>query len=138
MKTIPPISKVMTAMPHSVGADITLMKAHSMMTELGIRHLPVQEGGKLVGIISDRDVKLASSFKDGEKLLVKEVMTLDPYTVEPETSLHEVVKTMADHRYGCALVLQGNGKLVGIFTATDGLRELNEILTKHFAPNNKY
>ena len=64
MKTMPMIQKVMTPMPHTIGSDISLKKAMEMMREFRIRHLPVQKGGQLVGILSDRDIKLASSFKE--------------------------------------------------------------------------
>lgn len=134
MKTIPSIQKYMTAIPHTIGKDIALKKAYELMKKEGFRHLPVQDGGALVGIISDRDIKLACSFGDGNTLTVEDVMSPDPYTVKPEDSLDHVVTEMAEHKYGCAIVQQGNGKVVGIFTATDGLRVFGEVLNKNFSP----
>ncbi len=128
MKTIPQIQKFMTPMPHSVGAKIQLKVALDMMRTHGIRHLPVQEAGQLVGILTDRDIKLAASFEGAQTLSVEEVMTPDPYIVKPQAALDQVVSEMAEHKYGSALVVQENGKLVGIFTSTDGLRVLNELL----------
>ncbi len=121
-------------MPHTIGKDIELRAAMSMMREYGIRHLPVQDGGKLVGIVTDRDVKLASSFKDAGHLKVEEVMTPDPFTVKPEMALDEVVLEMAEHKYGSAIVLQPNGKVVGIFTAVDAMRVLGETLEAFYKP----
>lgn len=132
MKTMPSIQKYMTAMPHTIGGDLPLKKALSMMREHSIRHLPVQTGGDLVGILSDRDVKLASSFSDAEKLTVEDVMSPDPYTVSVDATIDHVAFEMAEHKYGCAVIMQANKKVVGIFTATDGLRVLGEILQKNY------
>ncbi len=128
MKHMPQILKHMTPLPHTIGADIPLKNALSMMREYRIRHLPVQEGGKLIGVLTDRDVKLAASFEETADLKVEEVMTPDPYTVLPEAPLDEVVFAMAEHKYGCAVIQQSNGKVVGIFTAVDGMRVLGETL----------
>lgn len=128
MKQIPKIEKYMTTMPHTIGKDISIHKALEMMRTYRIRHLPVQEGGSLVGVLSDRDIKLAASLAGSVELTVEDVMTPDPYTVKAHTSLDSVVLEMAEHKYGCAIVVQDNGKVVGIFTATDGLRVLGEVL----------
>jgi acetoin utilization protein AcuB len=132
MKQMPQIQKVMTAMPHSVRKDLPIKDALGMMREHHIRHLPVQEGGKLVGVITDRDVKLASGFNDSIGLTVEEVMSPEPYTAVPETPLDHVVREMAAHKYGCAIIQQKNGKVVGIFTATDGMRAFGELLQANY------
>lgn len=132
MKNMPKIQKFMTTMPHTIGSDMTIKKAMEIMREHRIRHLPVQKGGKLVGIITDRDVKLARSFQGPGELSVDDVMTPDPYVVGPEASLNDVVLEMAEHKYGCAIVQQDNGKVVGIFTDNDGLRVLGEVLRQNY------
>lgn len=128
MKQMPQIQKVMTPMPHTIGKDIPIETAFSLMREHRIRHLPVQDGGKLLGVLTDRDLKLASSFADSKGLTVEEVMTPDPYTVAPDAPLDRVVLEMSEHKYGCAIIQQGNGKVVGIFTSVDALRVLGETL----------
>jgi CBS domain-containing protein len=128
MKQMPQIQKFMTAMPHTIGKDIPIKTALSMMREYHIRHLPVEDGGKLVGILSDRDLKLAASFAGAGNLTVEEVMTPDPYTASPDAPLDRVAYEMAERKYGCAIIKQGNGKVVGIFTVVDGLRALGETL----------
>lgn len=133
MKTSPKIQKYMTPMPHTVGKDIPLKKAFEMMRENRFRHLPVQDGGHLVGVITDRDIKFASSFEGASELKVEDVMTPDPYKVSPDATLETVVATMAEHKYGCAIVEQGNGKVVGIFTEIDALRALTELLKQNYA-----
>jgi acetoin utilization protein AcuB len=131
-KTMPKVSKFMTAMPHTIGNDIPVKKALEMMRTNNIRHLPVQAGGTLVGMISDRDIKLASSFQGAAELRVDDVMSPDPYTISPDAALDEVVATMAEHKYGSAVVQQDNSKVVGIFTAVDGLRVLADILRQNY------
>lgn len=132
MKQIPQIQKYMTPMPHTIGVDIPVKTALSMMREHRFRHLPVQKGGELVGVITDRDVKLASAFSETDALTVEEVMSPDPYSVAPETPLDRVVFEMAEHKFGCAVIRQQNGKVVGIFTATDGMRVLGELLQSNY------
>ena len=129
MKAIPTISKYMTTLPHTIGADQTLEKAEKMMNDYRVRHLPVLEGGKLVGILTDRDVKLVESFRDVDptKVTVDEAYTPDPFIISPQSTLANVCSEMAMHKYGCALVCD-NHKLVGIFTWVDALRAFNELL----------
>ncbi len=132
MKQIPKIEKYMTAMPQTIGKDIPIERAFDLMRTHRIRHLPVQEAGKLVGVLTDRDIKLASSFANSTSMCVEDVMTPEPYTVKPQTPIDTVVMEMAEHKYGCAIVVQENGKVVGIFTAVDGLRVLSEILQQNY------
>ncbi len=132
MKAMPMIQKFMTPMPHTVGRDIPIKTAITMMREHRIRHLPVQDGGKLVGVLTDRDIKLAASFEGAEDLIAEEVMTPDPYTVTPDAAADQVAREMAEHKWGCAIVQQDNGKVVGIFTAVDGMRVLGEMLEAHY------
>lgn len=130
MKAIPTISKYMTTLPHTIGADQNLAKANKMMSELRVRHLPVLSGGQLVGILSDRDLKLVESFRDIDpnKVSVQEAYSPDPYIATPTSSLADVCAEMAAHKYGCALVCD-NKKLVGIFTWVDALNAFNELLS---------
>lgn len=129
---MPLVQKFMTAMPHTVGADIPLKKAKAMMSEFHIRHLPVLNGGALVGILTERDISLAASFQGADEMKVDDVMMPTTYTVRPEAALNTVVAEMAEHKYGCAVVQQENGKVVGIFTAVDGLRVLSDVLSEHY------
>lgn len=129
MKSIPTIQKYMTVLPHTIGADQSLAKAEKMMTELHVRHLPVLDGGKLVGILTDRDVRLVESFKDvdPEKVTVDEAYSPEPYITEPGAPLNKVCAEMANHKFGCALVVD-NHKLVGIFTWVDALKALDHLM----------
>lgn len=132
MKQIPRVEKYMTAMPHMIGRTVPVEKAIDTMRNYRFRHLPVLDRGKLVGVVSERDISLATSFATADRLTVDDIMTADPYVVTPQTPLDLVVLEMAEHKYGCAIVAQENGKVVGIFTAVDGLRVLSEVLHQNY------
>lgn len=128
-KAIPKIQKFMTTVPHCINRTDTVAAAHKMMRDHDIRHLPVVEGEKLVGIVSQRDLHLIETLKDvdAEKVSVEDAMTNNPYTVSPEAELDEVVAEMAEQKYGSALVVQ-NHKVVGVFTTVDAMRAFSELL----------
>lgn len=130
MKPIPTIQKVMTILPHTIGHDMPIAVASELMTQYGIRHLPVLKGGVLVGIISDRDLRFANQHANESAIRVEDVMLPDPYTVPPEAQLDRVVSEMAEHKYGSAIVVRDNGKVIGIFTAIDALRVLAKMLAQ--------
>lgn len=119
-KTIPAIERYMTKSPYSIGTHEPLAKAHALMHEHGIRHLPVLHGAELVGVVSDRDLHLVESLTevDTGKVTVEEAMTTIVYAVAPSTPLDEVVDTMTTKKCGSAVVMEG-GKVVGIFTTID-------------------
>jgi len=105
--------------------------AHRLMQSHRIRHLPVVHGGRLVGVVSERDLYLLETVKsvDPRKEPVEEAMTAFPFTVPPDALLADVARQMWKHRYGSALVVK-DGALVGIFTRADALRALTEIDVK--------
>lgn len=115
----------MSVSPYTIGKDQTLAVASRLMRKHDIRHLPVLEGGALLGILSMRDVYLVKTLADvdDEKVTVEEAMTAEPYAVPPDTTLAEVVTTMAEHKYGTAVVMEGRD-VVGIFTTIDALHVL--------------
>lgn len=121
----PAIAAFMTSSPHSIGRDQSLAAAHRLMREHRIRHLPVLEGGRLVGILSDRDLHLAETLKDvdAERVPVEDAMTPTPYAVSPSTPLGEVAREMAEQKIGSAVVMEGR-TVVGVFTVIDALRAL--------------
>lgn len=129
-KKMPLVRDYMTKMPHTIGEKVPLLTAMAMMSEFQIRHLPVLSSGKLVGILTDRDVKLATSFENASGMKVEDVMVFDPYAVKEETPLGDAALAMAKHKYGCAIVESAPGKVSGIFTASDGLQVLGELLTQ--------
>ena len=103
--------------------------AHSLSTE-ELRTMVLESGT----FIPPKHRSILLNLFELEDITVEDVMTPDPYTVTPQTAVDDVVLEMAEHKYGCAIVKQENGKVVGIFTATDGLRVLGEVLKGNFKP----
>lgn len=108
-----------------------LVEAWDLMRDRRIRHLLVMDGPKLVGIVSDRDIRLAlpspaTSLSVGEinhllaKLTVDRVMTPSPFTIAADRPLNDAISLMLEHRIGALPVLEGGG-VCGIITQTDVL-----------------
>ncbi|MGH0029384.1 MAG: CBS domain-containing protein [Myxococcota bacterium] len=133
MKKIPTIQTVMTPFPWSVDSDAPLRLARRRMQEHEIRHLPVSHDGRLVGVLTDRDLKRALDPSLGmppkDELFVEDVMVRDAYVVPTTTALDRVLQEMAEQHIGCALVTR-EGKLAGIFTTTDACAEFAEHLRR--------
>lgn len=125
------IQDCMTRSPHSIGADQKVGLARTLMRGHRVRHLPVLRGGRLVGMISERDIYWIETLKEqaGDELLVSEAMSPSPYAVPPDAPLSEVVREMAEHKYGSAVVLDG-AHVVGVFTTTDALAVLAALLAE--------
>lgn len=122
------IRSYMTPSAHTIGIGRSLADAHRVMREHQIRHLPVLDGGKLVGIVTERDLHLIETLKgvDQNTVAVEEAMSQDVYAVEPETPLAQVVGAMAEHRYGSAVIAHRD-HVLGIFTTIDALRVLAKL-----------
>lgn len=127
-------TKLVVASPtDSVAAAWRLLRQHQ------IRHLPVVEDGKLVGIVTDRDIRLVfpSALTSGrreqdphdalEKVAVREIMTGQVVTVAPEASIANVARLLLERRIGGLPVVQGS-RLVGIITKTDILAAFVDIV----------
>ena len=125
----PTIAQWMTPAPHSVGKAQTLDTAHAMMRAHTVRHLPVLEGGRLVGIVSQRDLYLVETLQgvDPASVTVEDAMSPETYCVKADTQLDEVAKVMVQHKYGCAIVMD-RAKVVGLFTTIDAMRALMHLL----------
>ena len=118
------VRDVMTREPVTVDPRARCHEARRMMDQHRIRHLPVTDQGRLVGIVSDRDVRSAMSGKPGAN--AGEIMTLDPLTVTSETRIEHAARIMLDARVGSLPVVDGT--LVGIVTYTDLLRAFVQVL----------
>jgi CBS domain-containing protein len=131
MKPAPHIVSIMTPLPHTIEASRSIHEAKAIMDSERIAHLPVTSEGRLVGMLSDRDLKLAfavsATTSSEEMLRVGDVCNLDAYIVEYNTPIDHVLLEMAEQRLGSALITR-NGKLVGIVTNTDVYRSFSELL----------
>jgi acetoin utilization protein AcuB len=128
---IPAVSRFMTKNPYTIERTASLAAAHLVMRERHIRHLPVLDHGRLVGIVSDGDLHLLETIADFplDGVHVDEAMTEHPFIVTSDTPLDEVLEIMADHKYGSAIVVGRDG-VEGIFTANDACRTLVDILRR--------
>jgi acetoin utilization protein AcuB len=135
--TEPTIDRFMTLAPHTIGQDQTLATARRTMMELSIRHLPVLEDGKHVGILSLRDLDFLETLKDvdPETVKVSEAMTQETFAIGPKSSVRKVAAEMATNKYGCAVIVNKQ-HIIGIFTTVDALNALATLLDQqHYTPS---
>ena len=126
------ISQIMSGSVISALAGDSLFQGVRLLEQHGFKHLPVvDDDGKLVGIVSDRDLKRASASDATtlevhelhyllDRVKLSEVMTECPFTVGSRTSIQHAAKIAAEHKLGCLPVVD-NGKLKGIVTNGDFL-----------------
>ncbi|KJS15604.1 MAG: acetoin dehydrogenase [Peptococcaceae bacterium BRH_c4b] len=123
------VRNYMSSDPVTISLGTPILEALNIMKKQKIRQLPVVEKGKLMGVVSERELLTvtpspATTLSIYEmnyllaKMVVKEVMAKNPITIEPVCSLEEAALIMRDNKIGSLLVVDG-GKLVGIITQTD-------------------
>jgi CBS domain-containing membrane protein len=122
------VRDLMSTPVHTVPPTERLADVHGLMRLAGIRHLPVvDDGGVLLGVISDRDVNLAWS--QGPDTPVRAFMTRNLQWVGPETRAREAAARMLQDRIGCLPVVDRQRRLLGIVTETDFLLVAHRALT---------
>jgi acetoin utilization protein AcuB len=130
------VNDLMTAIPYTVSSDTPLRHVIELMKTEGCRQLPVLEKGKLIGIVTDRDIRLVMNspmvihdhWQDEELLdraTAENCMTANPMTVEPDTPAYQAARILSIFKFG-ALPVIDNGILVGIITVTDFLENFAE------------
>ena len=115
----------MTKEPITVEADELLIRASHKMQAGGFHRLPVVRDGRLVGIITERDLREHHGHLEQTK--INGVMTEDPITVNPQTILEEAAQIMLERQIG-GLPVVHEGRLVGIITATDVMRAFLDVM----------
>ncbi|MFZ2087088.1 MAG: CBS and ACT domain-containing protein [Desulfobaccales bacterium] len=124
--------------PITITDDTSMMKAIHLMKQNRFRRLPVLSEGRLVGIVSDRDLKEASPSKATTldvhelyyllaELQVKDIMTRDPVTVSPEDTVERAAQVMLENTISGLPVVDEAGKVVGILTQSDVFRAFMHI-----------
>lgn len=120
----------------TITPDTSMMKASKILKENRIRRLPVVDAeGRLIGIVSDRDIKEASPSKATtldmhelyyllSEIKVKDIMTRDPFTVRADDTVETVALNMIEKRIGGLPVIDDAGKLVGIISDSDVFKVL--------------
>jgi acetoin utilization protein AcuB len=135
------ISKFMSDKLVTARPDDGARKAFFQMREEGIRHLPVvEDGGKLVGVISDRDLRrpdwaeeaidVSHAYRLEDDITVGDLMTTNVVAVHTYDTLHKAVGIFMDRKYGALPVLNKDQELVGIITPLDCLAALDEALVQ--------
>lgn len=122
------IESAMTPFPYSIEAGAPASSAKTMMRQFGIRHLPVREGERLLGVVCARDLECAERFggislDPGTALTVRDLCLPGRFSVVPASEpLETVLRHMAEQHLEVVLVLR-DGRLAGIFTVTDACRQ---------------
>lgn len=132
------VQEYMTTEVTSLQESDTLLDAAMVFVRSSFRHIPVLQGRKVVGIITERDVKqFAPSLLSGttaeeyntimETTPISRVMTKNPVTLRPDQPIFEAARFLHERRVGCMPVVE-NGELVGIVTTTDLLGLLMKMM----------
>jgi CBS domain-containing protein len=125
------ISEVMTSDPRSVTADSTVAEAARLMRDEDAGIVPITEGDRLVGVVTDRDIaiKVAAEGKDAQSTKVSEIAASNLVTIDPQQDLDEALRLMAKHQVRRLPVVEEDGRLVGILAQADVARHADPART---------
>lgn len=124
-------SRVMTVNVTSITPETSLLRAHEIMKKLRVRHLPVVAQGRLVGILSDRDLLSRGTLREDGTLVVPDqlagfAMTVNPISCRPGTPVSKLAGLMLEHRIDSLPIIGLQNELVGLVTSSDLLALLRE------------
>jgi len=135
MKKIPPIKSVMSPFPYWIDIQEPLIEAEKIMIEHDISHLPVKERGDIVAVIASFDIEHAKSNPQFQnkfnEVLVQQVCVMNPYIVDMDEPLDNVLLHLSNHHIGSAIVMKGK-RLAGVFTVNDACRGFADFLRSQF------
>src|SRR5438093_4434151 len=115
------IRDLMTANPRTVTSDQMVVDAAKIMREIDTGIVPIVEGDKLVGVVTDRDItiEVVAQGKDPQSTKVTDVASRDLVTIDPQQNLDEAMRLMAEHQVRRLPVVEEDGKLIGIVAQAD-------------------
>lgn len=122
------IESYMVKSPYVGETEMKVSDALNLLREYEIRHLPIVEEGELVGVVSDRDLREAVALPQADTLSIDDIMKREVYVARKSTPLRDVIGEMLDRKVGSAVVVNDEREVLGIFTTTDALRILAEML----------
>lgn len=124
----PKVREVMTDRPRCVTPDTPVSEAARLMKSDDVGSLPILEGERLAGIVTDRDIVLqaVAEEKDPRGMPVREVASRELVTIGPEEDLSEALKLMASHQVRRIPVVDEDSRLVGIVAQADIAREMKD------------
>jgi CBS domain-containing protein len=118
------IRELMTANPRAIEADKPVAEAAKMMRDEDVGLAPIVEGDRLVGTLTDRDIaiRVVAEGRDPESTTVREVASTELVTIDPDQSLDEALRLMAQHQVRRLPVVEEDGRLVGVLAQADVAR----------------
>src|ERR1044071_3301529 len=131
VRQFPEIREYMTPAPLPTTPTRSLTSAVKTMRRKRVRHLPVLDGDRVVGVLSQRDILIIESLPgvNPTEVRVEEAMVRDVFTVRPDTPIAEALETMIAKKIGSAIVTEGK-RVIGVFTTIDALRALYRLLRR--------
>ena len=125
------VNDLMTVDPITVTPDTSLRRIIGLMKKEGCRQLPVVDNGRLVGLVTDRDVRLVLNSPLGlhehqhneellDSIIAEGIMTVNPITIAPDAPAYKAAEMLSIYKFGALPVVEGE-VLVGIITVTDFL-----------------
>ena len=115
------IRDAMTSNPREVETSTSVVEAATLMKSQDVGSLPVTEDGRLVGMVTDRDIaiRVVAEGNDPQSVTVGEIASRDVVTVDPQQGLDEALRLMAQHQVRRLPVVEEDGRLVGILAQAD-------------------
>ena len=125
------IQEAMTRDPKTVSSDQSVVEAARIMKQEDAGIVPIVDGDRLVGVITDRDITITvvAEGKDPQSTKVTEIASRDLVTVDPQQDLDEALRLMAQHQVRRLPVVEEDGKLVGILAQADVARTADDAKT---------
>lgn len=129
------VNDIMTPCPYNIRAASSIKEALESMALWGVRHLPVVDEGLLIGILTERDAQLSQMVCDaaGHCPDVGTICSREPFLVLATDDVGQMAQQMYERRVDCAIIVDDEEAVVGIFTAADACRLINLVLKEHFA-----
>jgi acetoin utilization protein AcuB len=127
------VQSIMTKTVVSASPDATVREAIQLIDDNDIRHLPIVEHGRLIGIVSDRDLRGCERERPDEQLgtALRELMSHEPLCMEAGESIKTLIDVMLEYKIGALPVVGRDGELIGIVSYIDVLQHARALLFPH-------
>ncbi|MFN2470276.1 MAG: CBS domain-containing protein [Gaiellaceae bacterium] len=115
------VQEVMTPSPRTVETSTTVADAARLLRDEDVGSLPVIESGKVVGVVTDRDIvlRVVADGRDPQSTSVADIASRAPVTVDPQQDLDEALRLMGEHQVRRLPVVEEDGRLVGVLAQAD-------------------
>jgi CBS domain-containing protein len=119
------VRELMSSNPRTIESDQPVVEAAKVMKDEDVGLVPVVEGDRLVGTVTDRDIsiRVVAEGKDPSSVKVQEIASTDLVTIDPQQDLDEALRLMAQHQVRRLPVVEEDGRLVGVVAQADVARE---------------